>query len=125
MQLEVFRKELEMFLHDHHLPSDIARCFRTWSGFIYLYTSVISEVPLRYSKGDLLPDEVEELLINHMPPQQPGAQRMVRWKLKLKSGEEKCALTLYGVYRNKEKMVIGPPDFVFDYRVERAVNIGS
>jgi hypothetical protein len=114
MQLEVFRKELEIFLHDHQLPCDIARCFRTWSGFIYLYTSVVSEVPLRYSKGDLLPDEVAELVINHMPTQQPGAQRLVQWKLKLKSGEEKSAMTLYGVYRNKEKMVIGAPDFFLE-----------
>jgi hypothetical protein len=114
IQLEAFRKELETFLHDHQLPCDIAHCFRTWSGFIYLYTSVVSEVPLRYSKGDLFPDEIEELVITHMPPRQPGSQRMVRWKLKLKSGEERHAMTLYGVYRNEEKMVIGTPDFFLE-----------
>ena len=78
MQLEAFRRELETFLHDHQLPCDIVHSFRTWSGFACLYTSVVSEIPMRCSKGDLLPDEVEELVIIHMPPQQPGAQRMVR-----------------------------------------------
>jgi hypothetical protein len=114
MQLEAFRGELETFFHAHQLPCDIVHCFRAWSGFVYLYTSVVSEIPLKYSKGDLLPDEVEELVITHMPPQQPSAQRMVRWRLKLKGGEEKYAMTLYGVYRDKEKMVIGPPDFFLE-----------
>jgi hypothetical protein len=51
MQLEALRRELESFLHDHGLPCDVVHCYRTWSGFIYLYTSVVAEVPLRCAKG--------------------------------------------------------------------------
>jgi hypothetical protein len=114
MQLEAFRRDLEVFLQTHQLPFDIVNCFRTWSAFIYLYTSVVSEVPLKYAKGNLLPDEVEELVITHMPRQPPSPQRMVRWTMKLRSGQKRFAMTLYGVYRDANQMVIAPPDFFLD-----------
>ena len=114
MHTEAFRRELEKFLDDHQLPCDIVRCYRIWSGFIYLYTSVVAEVPLKYSKGDLLPEEVEELVLAHMPRTPPTPDRMVRWTVKLKSGRERVAMIRYGVYRDGNKMVTRMPDFYLE-----------
>jgi hypothetical protein len=114
MHLEAFRRELEKFLHDHQLPCDIVHCYKTWSGLIYLYTSVVAEVPLQYSRGDLLPKEVEELVIAHMPRTPPTPDRMVRWTVKLKCGIERVAMIRYGVYRDENKMATKIPDFYLE-----------
>jgi hypothetical protein len=110
MQLEAFRGALDQFLVDHGLPADTVHSFRSWSGFVYLYTSVVAEVPLRYSKADLLPDEIEELIIRHVRDPQSEIN-MVNWVMKLKDGQERSAMTRYGVYRNSKKHVTALPDF--------------
>jgi|SRR5271157_1476426 len=110
MHLEVLRRELERFLFEHGLPCAIVQCYRVWSSFIYLYTAVVAEVPLKYSKDDLSPTEVEELNIQHQD-NPPGQQKIARWFVKLRNGTEFNGGTLYGTYRDKDNRFIGMPDF--------------
>src|ERR1035437_9548009 len=110
MHLEVLRRELERFFHEHNLPCDIVHDFRMWSGFIYLYTAIVAEVPLKYSKNDLSPTEVEELTIQHQPTG-TSPQKMARWFVTLKNGQQFNGGTLYGQYRDKENRFVAMPDF--------------
>lgn len=110
MHLGILKKELGDFLHERNLPCDIVHDFRRWSGFIYLYTAVVAEVPLRYAKDDLGPTEVEELTIQHQPTG-TGPQKIVRWFVRLKNGEKFNGGTLYGQYRDNENRFVGMPDF--------------
>ena len=110
MHLAVLKKELGGFLHERDLPCEIVHDFRKWSGFIYLYTAVVAEVPLRYAKDDLGPTEVEELTIQHQPTG-TGPQKIARWFVRLKNGEKFNGGTLYGQYRDNENRFVGMPDF--------------
>jgi hypothetical protein len=110
MRLEVLRSELEHFLANHGLPCRFVQEYRDWSAFVYLYTSIVSEVPLKYAKGDLLPEEVESLTITRMP-QQATPQMMTKWAVKLQNGKEFFGATLYGQYRNDAGFLVGVPDF--------------
>jgi hypothetical protein len=110
MHLEVLRRELGTFLHEKQLPCDVVHDFRRWSGFIYLYTAVVAEVPLRYTKTDLAPTEVEELTVAHQA-NPPGPQKLVRWFVRLKNGQEFNGGTLYGQYLNEQNHIVGMPDF--------------
>jgi hypothetical protein len=110
MHLSALKNELETFFHDHHLPCEVVHDFRKWSGFIYLYTAIVAEVPLRYAKDDLAPTEVEELTIQHQPTQ-TGPLKMARWFVTLKNGQQFNGGTLYGQYRDEENRFIAFPDF--------------
>jgi hypothetical protein len=110
MHLEVLRRELERFLHEHGLPCDIVHNYQMWSGFIYLYTAIVAEVPLKYAKDDLTPTEVEELTIQHQH-NPPGPQKLARWFVRLKNGKEFNGGTLYGQHRDKNNQLTGMPDF--------------
>jgi hypothetical protein len=113
IQLETFHRELRSFLQDHHLPLDLVDNLKGWFGFIYLYTSVVSEVPLQYAKGDLLPDEVREVVITRVP-NPPNPVKLVRWHIKLLNGQEFSASTLYGAHRNERKEIVALPDFFLE-----------
>jgi hypothetical protein len=110
MQLAVLRRELEHFFSDHGLPCESMREHRYWSAFLYLYTSIVAEVPLQYTKGDLLPDNVESVMITRMP-QTASPQMMTRWLVKLRNGKEFSGATLYGQYRDSGGYLVGMPDF--------------
>ena len=110
MHLSALKNELEAFFHDHHLPCEVVHDFRKWSGFIYLYTAIVAEVPLRYAKDDLASTEVEELTIQHQLTQ-PGPLKMARWFVTLKNGQQFNGGTLYGQYRDEENRFIAFPDF--------------
>jgi hypothetical protein len=44
MQLELLRTELNRFFKKHLLPDSVVAVHTSWSAFLYLYTSVVSEV---------------------------------------------------------------------------------
>src|SRR5258708_12524695 len=71
MQLAVLRTELERFLTHHGLPTEPLQEHRYWSAFTYLYTSIFAEVPLQYTRGDFLPEEVETVTITPLPQEPP------------------------------------------------------
>ncbi len=48
MQLSVLRCEMRRFLMDHGLPCTLVNEHKSWSAFIYLYTSIVSEVPTEH-----------------------------------------------------------------------------
>jgi hypothetical protein len=84
MNLAIMKKELGEFLNIHRLPDVLLKC-EQWSNFVDLYTGVVSEVPMRYTKNDLLPDEIEDIMlmkIDHGNELQPFA----RWTVQLKNG---------------------------------------
>jgi hypothetical protein len=110
MQLSVLRCEMRRFLMDHGLPCTLVNEHKSWSAFIYLYTSIVSEVPMQNTNGDLLPDEVESLTITRMA-QSATPQMMTRWAIRLQNGKEFSGATLYGQYRDDEGFLVGVPDF--------------
>jgi hypothetical protein len=110
MHLRVLRSELRRFLEEHGLQKELVDEHNWWSSFIYLYTSIVSEVLLEYTKGDLLPEEVQELTLFRMG-QRATPQKMVRWHIKLKNGKEYNGSTLYGEHRNATNHIVSPPDF--------------
>ena len=113
MQLTALRRELASFLADHNLPSTPIQEHREWAAFIYLFTGIVAEIPLQYTKGDLLPDDVESLTITRIP--QPATPQMLtRWAVKLQNGKEFSGATLYGQYPNAAGMLVGMPDFFDD-----------
>jgi hypothetical protein len=110
MQLNVLREELKRFLRDRDLQYNLVDGLNWWASFIYLYTSIVSEVGMEYTKGDLLPEEVQELKLYRME-QRATPQKMVRWNIKLKNGKEYNGSTLYGEYRNSANHIYRMPEF--------------
>jgi hypothetical protein len=84
MQLEALRKALRQFLTAHTLPLMIVDDEVTWTRFKYLYSGVVAEVPLIYSKNDLLPEEVEQITVSRMLDKDGGTS-LVKWHVKLNS----------------------------------------
>jgi hypothetical protein len=112
MHLKVLKQQLQRFLRDRGLQSGLVDDHNWWSSFIYLYASIVSEVSMEYTKGDLLPDEVQELKLFRME-QKSTPQKMVRWHIKLKNGKEYNGSTLYGEYRNAANHIVRLPDFFY------------
>ena len=112
LQLELLRTELRRFFNKHGLPVGWIDEHNGWAGFEYLYTSIVSEVPLEYSKGDLLPDEVEKVEIERFAdPIGKTPQKLTRWTITLKNGKSFSSSLYYGTLRDKEQKVIKLPDF--------------
>jgi hypothetical protein len=110
MHLKVLKSELRRFLEERGLQRELVDEHNWWSSFIYLYTSIVSEVPLEYTKGDLLPDEVQELTLFRMG-QKATPQKLTRWHIKLRNGKDYSGSTLYGEYRDAANHVVGLPNF--------------
>jgi hypothetical protein len=110
MHLKVLKEQLQRFLKERDLSYGLVDDHNWWSSFIYLYTSIVSEVSMEYTKGDLLPDEVSELKLFRME-QKGTPQKMVRWHIKLKNGKEYNHSTLYGELRNAANQIVRMPDF--------------
>lgn len=112
MHLARLRSELYNFFLKQALPHDLTANHRNWSAFLYLYTSIVSEVPMRYTKGDLLPDDVEELRIVRQT-QTATVQKLVRWEVKLKKHKDPYyASVLYGQVRDQSGRLVGLEDFI-------------
>jgi hypothetical protein len=95
MHLAILRSELHRFLVEHSLPEIIVTEHKSWSAFIYLYTSIVSEVPLEYSKGDLLPEEVQKVELARLGRLPSTPEGMTRWTITLKNEKSFSSSTLY------------------------------
>jgi hypothetical protein len=94
LNLTILRAELSKFLSLHNLPTETTDNSEMWSNFVHLYTGVVSEVPMRYIKNDLLPDDVEELTL-HRIDYGEGLQPFAKWFIKLKNGQTVTEDILY------------------------------
>lgn len=95
LQLELLKKDLAEFLKLHNLPTLVTETKEQWSNFLDLYTGIVSEVPMRYTKNDLLPDEIEELVLYRVNPGD-GLKPYAKWNIRLQNGQ---AFTEHILYR--------------------------
>lgn len=93
MNLAIMKTELGNFLKIHDLPNVILDR-EQWSNFADLYTGVVSEVPMKYTKHDLLPDEIEEITLFKIEPG-VGLPPFARWTVKIKNGQSFSEDILY------------------------------
>lgn len=84
MSFAIMKNELGEFLNIHSLP-DLILKREHWSSFVDLYTGVVSEVPMKYTKHDLLPEEIEEITLMKISYGN-GLQPFARWTVKLNDG---------------------------------------
>jgi hypothetical protein len=112
IHLSILRTELKRFLANYHLPTTVTEAHQQWSAFLYLYTSIVAEVPLEYSKGDSLPHGVTKLEITRFGPLPSMEQKMTRWAVTIKGAKRPFAVsTAYGEKRNENNDIIALPDF--------------
>lgn len=98
LNLKAMREALREFIQMYGL-SDLILKREEWSHFVGLYTRVVAEVPIKYCKDDLRPDEIAEIIvwIRSDNDLQPSAL----WTVRLKDGQTFSSEIVYRTHSSE------------------------
>lgn len=101
LSLSHFRQELLLFLKDNELPMDWVKTDDKWNKFIDLYSGVVSDCPINYTRKDFRSDVIESLTLTKDELDEeshsfvrsllsPDPHRVwMNWRVQLRNGDVK------------------------------------